>query len=420
MSELDFQQKLDMRRAFWAMGASTRVDVKLSALVTPSAKSRTGAEEWTDLDVLGVQYVPLVGLVLALADCKTSRARVTERVFWLRGVADLFAARNAYLSRQGGIPPAARQLARRLGVVALDSDDRRLFLEQTGTARLPSSGSFLEGPSLRRWDALLLGAPDRIEKLRRYRRSFYWVFTAQRNLVQLPGYLHEVARDFDPHQRWAQALVTDLAWLYLVTVVQALDELTHLHLSELAQSLQQVMVGGELELRERQALLKALAEYTGKPGGSKSNFAVVPPWFDDLADLTARVSRRRSHATQALRILEFTGVETIANHGVAWAQAFPASDLLDAKLASDTIRFLTKATGISPLFVNSFDDAVAGQQGATAPGFLKCQEAHEHREGRAESVGEEPGPLFAAGIRGEDGPELEENSAPSLPAESAL
>src|SRR5690242_9077271 len=49
VSELDFNQKLEMRRAFWAMGASTRIDVKLSALVKADSKNRTGSEDWTDL-----------------------------------------------------------------------------------------------------------------------------------------------------------------------------------------------------------------------------------------------------------------------------------------------------------------------------------------------------------------------------------
>jgi hypothetical protein len=134
-----------MRRAFWAMGGSSRIDVKLSALVPPHTKNKAGVEEWTDLDVVGVQYVPLMGLVFVVADCKTQRQRATEQVFWLKGVADLFRAQNAYLVRDADLPPAARQLSLRLGVAAMGSADRRVSLDQAGTARLPKTGHFLEG-----------------------------------------------------------------------------------------------------------------------------------------------------------------------------------------------------------------------------------------------------------------------------------
>jgi hypothetical protein len=58
----------------------------------------------------------MAGLVFAVADCKTSKLRATERVLWLRGVADLFGAQSAYLSRQAQLPSAARQLALKLGI----------------------------------------------------------------------------------------------------------------------------------------------------------------------------------------------------------------------------------------------------------------------------------------------------------------
>lgn len=365
MSELDFGQKLEMRRAFWAMGASTRIDVKLSTLVKRDVRNRAGMEEWTDLDVLGVEYVPLVGLVFAVADCKTSKLRATERVFWLRGVADLFGARSAYLSRAADIPSAARQLALRLGVAAMNSSDRAQFLEQTGTMRLPQDTGFLEAETVRRWEALISSAPTAAEKLQRYRRSYYWVFHQRRNLLQLPGYLGESAKSFDIKQRWAQALLIDLAWLYLVTILWAVDELTRLQLSELSNSLQQVIAGGEHEIREKNQLLNALGGLIGTKDLQDAGFSVLPAWFSDLVDLASRVARRRSHATEALRILEFTGVESIANQGAGWTQAFPNSDPLDAKLASDVIRFLARAVGLPTAFVDAFDRAVAGQPSKT-------------------------------------------------------
>jgi hypothetical protein len=337
--------------------------------VKADSKNRTGSEEWTDLDVLAVEYVPMVGIVTAVADCKTGKSRATERVFWLRGVSDLFGARAAYLSRDADLPSAARQLALRLGISAMNSEDRRAFLDQAGSARLPKVGGFIEGASVRSWEQQIAMAPKAIDKLQRYRRSFYWVFPRYRNLSQLPGYLIEAAKYFDSKQLWAQVLLFDLAWMYLVTVLNAVDEITRLHLSGFDASLKQVFVGSEQEIREKEATLKLLLEFA-EMGGVRAAYSVVPPYFSDLVDLTTRVARRRAHATEALRVLEFTGVETMAASGAAWTQAFPSADPLDAKLASDVVRFLARAANLSSDFVDIFDDGIAGtkrRSGAPKP-----------------------------------------------------
>ena len=141
-----------MRRAFWAAGASTRIDVKIGALIDRArSRTRAGSEDWTDLDVLAVDYSPLHGASYAVADCKTVKGRVTERVFWLRGVADLFDARAVYLTRDGEISASARQLALRLGIAALDAADRRALVEQFGEGTLPRAGGFLDPATLQRW-----------------------------------------------------------------------------------------------------------------------------------------------------------------------------------------------------------------------------------------------------------------------------
>lgn len=365
VSELDLDQKLEMRRAFWALGSSTRIDVKLSALVSgPKGRTRITPEEWTDLDVLGVQYVPTGGLVYSVADCKTTKGRATERVFWLRGVSDLFGARAAYMTKDSDLPASTRQLARRLDISSMDRRDRTEFVSQAGELSLPATGRFFEVATLRNWDQLISAAPRGTARLQRYRRAVYWVMPKHRNLIQLPAYLAEANRHFLVSQLWAQALLVDLAWLYLLTTLNALDEVTRLHLGDSSGALRQVIVGGEPEMREKEALrdrIRDLLEFA-EPDVSKRPLEqdIVPAYFSDLSDLIARAMRRRTYATEALRVLEFTGTETIAGRGASWAAAFPAADPLAPKLASDVVRFLCRAAKLDVRFVDAFDAAVAG------------------------------------------------------------
>jgi hypothetical protein len=365
VSELDLGQKLDMRRAFWAAGSSTRLDVKLGAFIDPArSRARARAEDWTDLDVLGVSYGPVSGAQFVVADCKTAKGRVTERVFWLRGVADLFGAQAAFLTRDSEIPEAARQLGVRLRIATFDARDRAAFLEQLGDAQLPATGSFLEQDAVVRWTRLTLELPEAAARLQSYRQTFYWLLRPGRNLTALPTTLRGAAKAFNPEQRWARAILVDLAWLYLVALLAALDEVTRLHLAEPQVGLTQAMVGSEQERREKEQLGKLLAELFTQidPGVGRKlpRVPVLPDYFDDLLDLATRLSRRRNEVNGALRALEFTGVETIANAGARWPEAFPGRNEREVKLASDVVRFLVRAARLPADFVPLFDEAASG------------------------------------------------------------
>jgi hypothetical protein len=337
-------------------------------MVDPArSKTRASSEDWTDLDVLGVQYSALGGVSFSVADCKTSRGRVTERVFWLRGVADLFGAQAAFLTRDSAIPESARQLALRLAIAVMDREDRAAFLEQTGDGLLPTSGHFLEPDALRRWTSLTLQTPDAIARVQRYRQSHYWLVPRRRNLTALITTLASSAKAFSPDERWARAVLTDLAWLYLVAVMAALEDVTRLQLGEPRRGLTQSVVGSEQDRREKEQLAAQLTELFNRvdPSLRRRPPNLLPEYFEDLVDLVARASRRRSQINGALRVLEFTGVETEAGSGASWREAFPAADAREPKLASDVIRFIVRASHLSPEFVDRFDRATDPQ--ATSP-----------------------------------------------------
>jgi hypothetical protein len=405
MSERDLDQKIDLRRAFWAMGASTRLDVKLSAIV-PRERGRAASEEWTDLDVLAVEYSPLGGLSQIVADCKTLKGRVAERVFWLRGVADLFSARGAYLTRDHPLPPSARQLAVRLGIAALDPRDRALLLEQGGTSELPRAGHFLERDTFVRWSSLAAASSKPTERLGRYRTTVFWVVSRHRNLTYLVSEVQRARDHLDPRTPQGMVVVLDLAWLYLLTVLRALDEMTRLHLADPNAGMRLVLMGNEQEAQRQEyfaaQLHKLLA--ASRPSRALVNVSVLPEYYDELAALVARVSRRRAAATAALRTLEFVGVETVANRGATWLEAFPDAEPYGAKLASDVVQFLVAASGLSRDFVARFDSALSHRveqrsrqpergEAATQPVLFESERTAPAAPG-AEGEGPEPTPTY--------------------------
>ena len=357
MSERDLDQKIELRTAFWAMGVSTRLDVKLSAIV-PRDRGRAGSEEWTDLDLLAVEYSPLTGLSQSVADCKTVKGRVAERVFWLRGVADLFAARGVYLTRDDPLPPSARQLAVRLGISALDARDRSVLVEQSGTSGLPKAGSFLERGTYQRWNAMVNMTSKKTERLQRYRTTVFWLVSQHRNLTYLVSEVQRVRGEFDPGTPSGLAILLDLAWLYLLTLLRALDDMSRLHLADTLAGMRFVLLGNEQEAQRQEMFADELRRLIAASRSDRGTVKVdvLPDYYEDLAALLSRVARRRSEATAALRTLEFVGTETIANRGATWVEAFPDASLYGPKLASDVVQFLVSACGLSRDFLTRFDD----------------------------------------------------------------
>jgi hypothetical protein len=394
MSTRDLQQKLELRRVFWAMGGSTRLEVKLGALVFRQ-QGRADRQEWTDVDVLAVHYAPLTGLTYVLADCKTSRTRVAERIFWLRGVMDVLGARSGYLVREGPLPPASRQLALRLGIAAMDAADRAALIEQTDITELPNAETFFDGSSLEKWTLLTAHLPRELDRFSRYRETGYWIAPGHRNLTVLPSQLGTIRSHLRHQDSWAMVLVLDLAWLYLVALLRAVEDMVRVHLSDLGAGLAQVVVGDERERRDKQFLadqLERLFQALPAKGQRIPPVELLPGYYDDLADLAYRVARRRTQATSALRVLEFVGVESIAGMGKSWRDASPSSDPLAVKLASDVVRFLRRAARLESGFEDTFDRLTSPDATTeTRPDHeVTPRETNDSDEGRQMGIFSEP------------------------------
>ncbi|MCA1712561.1 MAG: hypothetical protein LC789_13385 [Actinobacteria bacterium] len=244
MTELDLGLKVGVRRLLWTMGYSTRLDVQLRGFAAPAAgRGRQSApESFTDLDVLGVAVNPGQHVATAIADCKTSRRDSTSRMFWVKGVADLFGADHAYLVREHEVSDAARQLSSRLGITVLPTDD---------LARLQAfhGGPPIDGPLAvlfeRRAVEQHLAAFDALDKrLRRlldYRQFDYWVYEPHRNPVQLVAHLAGSAKHLNPKDPAHGALFLDLAWLYLLALIRVTAHVRGAFLGDPDRGLQEYM-----------------------------------------------------------------------------------------------------------------------------------------------------------------------------------
>jgi hypothetical protein len=180
--------------------------------------------------------------------------------------------------------------------------------------------------------------------------------------------------------------------LYLVALLAAIEDMTRLHVGDSQMGMRQVVVGSEHELRERQNLadqLKVIFSAIPIKGREMPEINVLPEYFRSLLDLADRLMRLRAVATDALRVLEFVGVETVAGRGAAWGEAYPDGRLA-SKLAGDVVRFLVRACGLDSAFVAAFDATLVPPQ-AQVTGIGKQDQAALFGEADlAETVAQEP------------------------------
>ena len=359
MSELDLGLKVASRRLLWRLGYTTRLDVKLRAVWGPAHPGRNGQpdrrsrepESFTDLDVLGLTFAGGSKLHSAIVDCKTSPGGSTSRMFWVRGVADFFAADEAYMVRETLVTDAARQLTTRLGITALTSDDLSR-LEALHPCDLALDAPPLSWLFDRSGAAQVLGAftdlDHRLKPLLDYRDFDYWLFDEYRNLIQLVENLRACAGTLDPRSPRHLALVLDMAWLYLVTLSHAIYDIRAAHIANPDKGLQEYLFGGVIGLREKEGLSRMLADLR-EAGALPSEVRVdpLPPYYAKMLELVIRVMRRPDRVLPALWLLEILTAVTAMGKRVSPTDLGALHEDLAAKQAADVVGFLVAAAELN-------------------------------------------------------------------------
>jgi hypothetical protein len=356
MSELDLGLKVASRRMLWRMGYTTRVDVALRSVATAESRRTQGrAQAFTDLDVLGLSIGPGFHVQSAIVDCKTSARGSTERMFWVRGVADFFAADTAYMVRDHELGSAARQLAVRLDITALTSGDVSRLEELHQDVELSDAAPLswlFDREHVSRSISAFGDLDKRLRPLAAYRQFDYWIYNEHRNLLQMVEHLRACARHLDSRNPVHVALLLDLAWLYLVSLTHAAESIRRSHLRQPDLALQEYLLGGPLGAREKRELSEVLAELQRSGAIPRSvNVDSLPPYYSALRELTIRIIRRPSTVIHSLRLLEVSSGSALGGFLEPVGPSLgPTYDEVAAKQAADVIGFLISSAGLDKGF----------------------------------------------------------------------
>ncbi|SMD14724.1 hypothetical protein [Kibdelosporangium aridum] len=350
MSELDLGLKVGARRLFWSMGLSTRLDVELRGFSPPAdtGRRRKAPETYTDLDVLGIGVTGSYNLSVEIADCKTTRRDSTSRVFWLRGVADLFGADHAYLVREHDVTDAARQLATRLGVTVLPSPDLARMQDHHGPPVQDESSALailFDRSKVADHLAAFNDLDRRLKRLLDYRQFDYWVYEQHRNPMQLVAHVAGARSHLDPRNPIHVALFLDLSWLYLLSLIRLTAHVRSAFLGDPDRGLQEYIFGGPTNLYEKQQTARLL-QSVGPEDAKDLNH--LPPYYSQLRELVVRLLRRPGQMQTALRYVELATAFAAARQRISLIKAFGRDqfDPVAAKLVADVCGFLVAACNL--------------------------------------------------------------------------
>lgn len=355
----------EVRQLLWRSGWTSRQGPSLVPAPVGYTRRRRSPAKWSP-DLIAVTYTPLVGNSILVATSVPDRDPILDRLYWMSGVARAMGGSGLL-----AVPAASigdRTLARELGLTILDRED---LVALVGRPNDHEARPEIRPASVQRYRELVASATDKIRGLERYRTDGYWQFPRSRALTWLPSYLETAPPGLLRASNASHvALVLDLAWLFLLSVLTAADDAAQTSASAITPALRRFIAGSDLDLRDRERAEEIIRRVISHAGASEIRAATLqtmPRYFGDIEDLVHRIIRRRRAAGGALRVLEYVGIEIVAGGDPPSKIALAVADPIEIKIASDAIRLLVGAGGASQDFVDVFDDLTSQPHTAAPP-----------------------------------------------------
>lgn len=314
--DADMPFKLRARTLLWALGYHSPLEVAVS--VYNDAEVSRKRWDVTDIDVLGIRFDTDLSLRTVLADCKSGHESTPNRLFWLRGLMDLFGADEAYLLK-AEIHEHGRLLAPKLGIRAMTSDDLAVIERMADTSAVhPVIGAvaaYEKTAALWKLDVAkgsTLTATQRILKQAyAYLNYRFWFIEEHRNVLTLISVLQQTKDALDPADPRARLLALVALQRFLLSLLRVARAACSRRPGAIAEEAHQYVFGGGSgqSVRERKQLIDLLNEVRG----ATPRIELEPPFFPELLEIVNRIVMSAAHAKSLLRHLDGIVAEEVNN-----------------------------------------------------------------------------------------------------------
>jgi hypothetical protein len=374
--DLDYAQKLSVRRVFRGFGWGTRTNVLL-ADVSESHADLT-PKSYTDIDVLGVGVGPDSRFLYSIAYCTTSKAS-SERVFWLRGLREEFPGAEAILVARE-IPTSARSLCMRHRITALTEEELGAW-EATNDRKL--------APERKAFEAKLAAAiepharglrtlPKSFDAVVAYRDYIHLQLGHPRNLQVAISTLRLPGPDWRTGDARHRALLLDVGFIYALALIDAAQYVHRAHRAQVAETFATYIAGGQAALRDKKQLLELLGTLLGElaregvqvPANIREVLRPLPAYTADLAALVQalieqpEVTTRLPWYVETLQLAAALDLTDVAGLLEDVGEP-PALSERCLRMVRDILAFLVRQSGLQSAHLSAFDRMLAPKQPPT-------------------------------------------------------
>lgn len=322
MQDQDQMLKLRVRKVLWSQGYHCPLEVDLSHFDVEESGRALRRSSLTDIDVLGIRFDRDLRMSTIVADCKSGREPEPSRIFWLRGVMDLFGAREGILVKTR-VRSHARALAPKLDIRVLDEDGLAVLAQALD---LDSLLLGVDDPNIHRRTIDLWGIDVRrgqrptdqqlaIKKVYQHLQYVYWVTEEYRNVQTIIERFAAIG---------GELLVGDLRSKYLVhvglqrlalSVLRMANAIAARDLTEIRMHARLYLFGGPLLLHERTEMIRLLEEFRQQNNLEGPSIELLPPYFDELVEVVNRIILNSQHAVRILQHLDGVLIECVLGQG---------------------------------------------------------------------------------------------------------
>lgn len=347
----DFPYKLFGKRLAWSLGYLPFLNVPIR---TPKTETPGQWLDATDVDVLGFNFSANGNISTLIADCKDTMGNGAERIFWVRGLADMLSSDKVFLLKKR-IPDNAKTLSSKLNITPIDYDciaflQRSLNLDAF-------KGPYFDEDGYTALQSLYTSFPkeSQYKAFVSFFNSQIWSLPFERRLISTIDFFNhkEFNKTLNPDDKSHQAIVL-LGSLHLsISIAHVISNMKFPDLQNWEQRLREELFGGPTLFQQKQRFAQFVQKQTGDTQIDDSILDL--PSFPMLFEISYRLFSKRHALNDAIRFID------IARHYHAISKPIPEwgklhTHALSNKFAKDILSLFVRSNGINIKFSKLIDD----------------------------------------------------------------
>lgn len=310
-----------LKRLIYYMGYFPKVGI-----IMKTSQDET-AVTITDLDVLGIYMHKDFTSKSIWVDCKSGRAKVHERISWIKGIMNTVQINDAIFVK-GGVRTEVKQYARKYGIQILDLKIIEKLENTYNVAKEDWSGSWnphTQHNQINSLSKMAVPTNEIYRKIANFISSDYWILDNYSRIKKIVTAIRElssvlnmpIAEEQIKTTKWA---INELVSLFLLTTFNICKELYYFSDSEKSETIYEALSAGDITIKKRKEIFDAafrvaysmvksqIPEFT--PPAKMPPINLNPPRYTEaFSDLVLRITSNPLDYYDLLRFIDYVLME---------------------------------------------------------------------------------------------------------------